>query len=88
MAHKKQYWKDTLQTAKPERSGFDSSNDQEQQKKQARVMYNRRKLEKDIKRYIKNGRINSKAIERIGRQHGFYIGESPFRESKVSHEDA
>ena len=88
MAYKKQYWKDTLQTAKPERSGFDSSNDQEQQKKQARVMYNRRKLEKDIKRYIKNGRINSKAIERIGRQHGFYIGESPFRESKVSHEDA
>lgn len=88
MAYKKQYWKDTLQTAKPERSGFDSSNDQEQQKKQARVMYNRRKLEKDIKRYIKNDRINSNAIERIGRQHGFYIGESLFRESKVSHEDA
>jgi hypothetical protein len=51
-------------------------------------MYNRRKLEKDIKRYIKNDRINSEAIERIGRQHGFYIAESPFRESKVSYEDA
>ena len=88
MAYKKQYWKDTLQTAKSERSGLNSSNDQEQQKKQARIMYNRRKLEKDIKRYIKNDRINGEAIERIGRQHGFYIEESPFRENKVSHEDA
>jgi uncharacterized membrane protein len=36
-------------------------------------MYRRRKLEKDIKKYIKNGRISSSDIERIGRQHEFYI---------------
>jgi len=36
-------------------------------------MYRRRKLEKDIKQYIKNGRISSSEIERIGRQHELYI---------------
>ena len=60
----------------------------EQQKKQARIMYNRRKLEKDIKLYIKNDRIKGSEIERIGRQHGFYVKESLFRKNKVSHEDA
>jgi len=88
MAYKKEYWKDTLQTAKPKGSRFNNSNDQEQQKKQARIMYNRRKLEKDIKKYVRNDKINGEAIERIGRQHGFYIEESPFREDKVSYEDA
>jgi len=73
MAHEKQYWKDTLQTTKPERSGLDNTTNKEQQKKQARIMYNRRKLDKDIKQYIKNDRIKGSRIERIGRQHGFYV---------------
>jgi len=73
MAYEKQYWKDALQTAKPERSGFDNTANKEQQKKQARIMYNKRKLEKDIKQYIKNDRIKGSSIERIGRQHGFYV---------------
>jgi len=51
-------------------------------------MYNRRKLEKDIKLYIKNDRIKGSDIERIGRQHGFYVEESLFRKNKVPHENA
>ena len=73
MAYQKQYWKDALQTTKSKGSGLDNSNDKEQQKKQAHIMYKRRKLEKDVKQYIKHDRITSEAIERIGRQHGFYI---------------
>lgn len=73
MAYQKQYWKDALQTAKPKGSGLDNSNNKEQQKKQARIMYKRRKLEKDVKKYIKNDTIRSSEIERIGREHGFYI---------------
>ena len=88
MAYEKQYWKDALQTAKPKGSRSDNTINKEQQKKQARIMYNRRKLEKDIKQYIKNDRIKGSNIERIGRQHGFYVEESLFRENKISHEDA
>ena len=73
MAYEKQYWKDTLQTAEPERGGLDNTTNKDQQKKQARIMYNRRKLDKDIKQYIKNDRIKGSRIERIGRQHGFYV---------------
>jgi hypothetical protein len=46
-----------------------------QQKKQARLMYNKRVLEKEIKKYIKSkkGIIHGRDIERIGRKYGFYI---------------
>tara|TARA_R100000951_G_scaffold43856_1_gene37059 strand:+ start:337 stop:450 length:114 start_codon:yes stop_codon:yes gene_type:complete len=36
-------------------------------------MYNRRKLERDVKRYIKGEIIKGSEIDRIGRQYGFYI---------------
>tara|TARA_B100001175_G_scaffold282074_1_gene260875 strand:- start:837 stop:956 length:120 start_codon:yes stop_codon:yes gene_type:complete len=38
-------------------------------------MYNKRVLEKDIKKYIKlkKGAIHGSEIERIGRKYGFYI---------------
>jgi len=36
-------------------------------------MYKRRKLERDVKKYIKGEIIKSSGIERIGRQHGFYV---------------
>ena len=89
MADKKQYWKDTLQTAKSEGSGLDNSNDKEQQKKLASLHYKRRKLEKDIKKYAKHSkRINSRAINEIAGRHGFYIEESLFREDPPSHENA
>jgi len=75
MADKKQYWKDALQAAKPEGSGSDDDSYQRQQKKQARLMYNKRVLEKDIKKYIKSkkGVIHGADIERIGRKYGFYV---------------
>jgi|TARA_B100001996_G_scaffold182090_1_gene139126 hypothetical protein len=38
-------------------------------------MYNKRVLEKDIKKYIKSkkGVIHGADIERIGRKYGFYV---------------
>ena len=73
MAYKQQDWKDALQAAKPERSGIDDSADQ-RKKKEARVMYMRRILQKDINTYIKttNGAIVYRAIDDIGRKHGFF----------------
>ena len=47
----------------------------EKKKKESSLHYKRRKLDKDVKKYIKhNNKINSEEIERIGRRHGFYIG--------------
>ena len=72
MAHKQQDWKDALQTAKPERSRPDDDTDQ-RKKKEARMMYTRRILQKDINTYIKeNESIRYRDIEAIGRKHGFY----------------
>ena len=73
MAYEKQYWKDALQTAESKRSRSDDPVNKEQQKKQSRLMYNRRKLERDVKRYIKGEIIKGSEIDRIGRQYGFYI---------------
>ena len=89
MANEKQYWKDTLQTAKPERSRQDDTINKRKQKKLASLHYKRRKLEKDIKKYAKySRRINSKTIDEIAGRHGFYIEESLFRKNNSSHEDA
>lgn len=75
MAYKKQDWKDALQTAKSERSRQDDSDNQRKKKKLASMHYKRRKLEKDVRNYIKNNRkINSRDIEQIGRKHGVYFG--------------
>ena len=87
MAYEKQYWKDTLQTAESKRSRSDDSVNKEQQKKQSRLMYNRRKLERDVKRYIKGEVIRGSEIERIGRQHGFYIEWALLRKNKIPYEN-
>jgi hypothetical protein len=72
MAYEKQDWKDALQTAKPERSRPDDDIDQ-RKKKEARMMYTRRILQKDINNYIKeNESIRYRDIDAIGRKHGFY----------------
>ena len=72
MAYEKQHWKDTLQTAKPERSRPDDDTNQ-RKKKEARMMYTRRILQKDINTYIKeNESIRYRDIDAIGRKHGFY----------------
>lgn len=74
MAEQKQGWKDVLQAAKSEGRGYDDTEDQRKKKKIAALHYKRRKLEKNIKEYIKlNDPIRSKQIEAIGNKHGFYI---------------
>ena len=72
MAYKQQDWKDALQAAKPERSGSDDNADQRKQKKEARLMYAKRLLEKDIKKLINNKIIKYKEIVGIHRKHGIY----------------
>ena len=70
MAHEKQYWKDALQTAKSEGSGLNDSYDKEYQKKQSRLMYSKRILQKDIKNLLNNKVIKYKDIVRIHGKHG------------------
>ena len=70
MAHEKQYWKDTLQAAKPERSGQDDSFDKRASKKKARLMYTKRLLEKEIKKLLKNKIIKYGEIVRLHRKYG------------------
>jgi len=64
-----------LQASKSKGRGQDDSDNQRKKKKLASLHYKRRKLEKDIKKYI-NGKsvINSKDIDEIGRRHGYYFG--------------
>lgn len=73
MAHKQQDWKDALQAAKPERSGSDDDFNQRKQKKQARLMYSKRTLDKDIKNLLNNKIIKYTEIGEIHRKHGIYI---------------
>ena len=73
MAYEKQYWKDTLQAAKSEGSGSDDNADQRAQKKEARLMYAKRALYKEVKNLFNNKIIKYKEIVRIHRKHGIYI---------------
>lgn len=75
MAYEKQNWKDALQAAKSKGSGSDDQFDQRSKKKEARVMYTRRILEREVKQYLKSkkGAIRYRDIDKIGRRHGFYI---------------
>jgi len=73
MAHEKQYWKDALQTAKSEGSGLNNSYDKEYQKKQSRLMYSKRILQKDIKNLLNNKVIKYKDIVRIHGKHGIQV---------------
>ena len=73
MAHEKQYWKDALQTAKSEGSGLNDSYDKEYQKKQSRLMYSKRILQKDIKNLLNNKVIKYKDIVRIHGKHGIQV---------------
>ena len=51
------------------------SHHQRKKKKIAALHYKRRKLDKDVKRYIKeNSRLNSKELDEIGTRNGFYFG--------------
>ena len=54
MAYRKQGWQDALQALKSERGGSNDPDNQREQKVRSRLMYKKRKLDKDIKRYTKN----------------------------------
>ena len=73
MAEQKQDWKDALQAAKSEGSGFDDNIDQRKQKKQARLMYTKRMIQKDIKQLLTQKVIKFTEIERIHNRHGIHI---------------
>ena len=69
MAYEKQNWKDALQAAKPEGCGSDDNADQREKKKEARVMYAKRLLYKEVKQLLSNKIIKYKEIVRIHRKH-------------------
>lgn len=72
MAYKQQDWKDALQAAKPERSGSDDDFDQRAEKKKARLMYNKRSLQKEIKKLLTNKIIKFNDIVRIQNRYGIH----------------
>ena len=73
MAYKKQDWKDALQAAKSEGSRPDDDADQRAKKKEARMMYAKRLLDKEIKQLVNNKIIKYKDIVGIHRKHGIYV---------------
>ena len=64
-----------LQAAESKRSRSDDRVDQREKKKLSRQHYIRRKLDKDIRNYVKSRNkfqpIRSGDIDAIGRKHGF-----------------
>lgn len=65
---------DALQAAKSKGRRYDDSDNERKKKKESSLHYKRRKLDKDVRKYIRcNNKFNSKEIDEIGRQHGFYI---------------
>ena len=63
-------WKKELGKLKQKGDRQDDKLDLARKKKQSTVMYKKRKLDKDIKKYIKdNDPIKYKEIERIQRDH-------------------
>lgn len=70
MANEKQYWKDALQAAKPERSRSNDTDNKRKKKKQAQIMYKRRKIEKEIKKLMKRNPIKYKDIVDIHERYG------------------
>ena len=78
-----------LQAAKSEGSRQDNRVDQREKKKQSRQHYLRRKLDKDIRNYVKSRSkyqpVRSRDIDTIGRKHGFQsydVGELSFGDGK------
>ena len=68
-------WKEQLKQLNTEGGGSDDTVNLREQKKRSRIMYKKRKLDKDIKYYIKNTTvIKYKTIDRIATGHGFYFG--------------
>ncbi len=78
-----------LQASKQQRRRQDDRDHQIQKKVQSRLMYNRRKLDQDVRRYTnKAHRINSRVIDRIGIKHGFHIAKISLGKIKLPPENA
>ncbi len=74
MAQEKQDWKSALYAAKQEGNRQDDRTDSLEKKVKSRWMFRKRKLDKDVRRYInEHTSLRSSDIERIGRKHGFYV---------------
>ncbi len=70
-----------LQAAESEGRRQDDRDNARKKKIQAKLMFNRRKLDKDVREYTRDANpILFQSIERIGRSHKFYVGGTPFRE--------
>ena len=67
-------WKDVLKDTYKKNDRQDDPDNFREKKVKARLMYRKRKLEKDVKNYIRESYcLRSRDIERIGRRHGFHI---------------
>ena len=67
-------WKEQLGNIKQERNRQDDRVDPREQKKKSRIMYNRRRLDKEIKELSKQNIIKYGDIERIHRKYGIQLG--------------
>ncbi len=87
MAYEKQNWKDALQAAKSKGSRSDDNVDQRKKAKEARVMYAKRLLDKDIKKLLNNKIIKYNDIVRIHGKHGIYTTWTLQRKNNPSYEN-
>ncbi len=70
MAKEKQHWQDALRSAQQEGDRQDNRLDPREQKKKSRIMYKRRKIDKEIKKLLKRSPIKYKDIEDIHDRYG------------------
>ena len=82
-------WKEQLGNIKQKGDRQDDRLDPGKQKKKSRLMFRKRKLDKEIKKYINNAKhIRFEEIERIGQKHQFYTEGTLPRKDKESDENA
>lgn len=80
MAYKQQDWKSVLHAEEQRRRRQDDRVNKAAQKKQSKIMYERRKLDKAIKQLYNNGPIRYTDVVRIHEQFGircFTLDEQP-----------
>ena len=87
MSHKEQDWKDALQAAKSEGSGFNDDSYQREKKKEELLMYAKRLLYKDIKQLLNKKVIKYKEIIGIHRRHGIHVTWTLQRKNQASYDD-
>ena len=66
-------WKEQLGNIKQEGDRQDDRVDPREAKKKSRIMYNRRRLDKDIRALLNQNIIKYADIERVHRKHGIHV---------------